>query len=106
MNTLPGSAPHEHEPASNVATLFMVFLVLAALVLIGYFAFAGRPTADPTDSAITVEEPGRAGANDDTSAPHSTARKGESPGSAKAEGRSASGISGAAAPVRTNPPPR
>ena len=60
MNTLPEGSPPAREPSSPAATLFMAFLTLAAIALIGYFAFAPRP-AEPTDRAITVEEAGRGG---------------------------------------------
>lgn len=61
MTLPPEGSSSAREPASNAATLFMALLVLAALVLIGYFAFASRPAGDSANgAAITVEEPGRA----------------------------------------------
>lgn len=62
MNTLPEGSPSAREPGSSLATLFMALLALAALALIGYFAFAPRPTPEPGDNAIAVEEAGRGAA--------------------------------------------
>jgi len=54
MNAFPEGSPPA--PASPVATLFLALLALAALILVGYFAFVPRPTGDPANSAITVEQ--------------------------------------------------
>ena len=56
MNAFPEGSPPAREPASPVATVFLALLALAALVLVGYFAFAPRATGDPANSAITVEQ--------------------------------------------------
>ena len=60
MNTLPEGPSSPRETTSPAATLFMAFLTLVAIALIGYFAFAPRPAPEPTDRAIAVEEAGRA----------------------------------------------
>lgn len=52
----------EERPPAPIATILLVFLVLAATGAIAYFAFSGR-AADTRDDAIRYEAPAAGGVN-------------------------------------------